>query len=331
MESGVADTLCAITISNVRSNPNKAWHTVLFMFSTDSGCLAMNTLHTFKLTAGASLLAACAVLTGCGGTNDEPAPTTSFVATAALGAVTGATCTATEIGSNRIFTALSATNTDGKVVVSGLPLNAGALLLDCSGGAYFDEATGLTKNLAASDKISTVLPKGATEVGVTPLTSLVAASVRQALAAAPAGSTLSNAQINAVAKSVAGVFAPGVDLLAPPTVVKNAADVAAISSNSAAGKYAAALAALSQLAKDQGTDQTQLTAALVSDMADGVIGDDLASIGITNYTDLTGSLNSAASTVTPTVTLPVRVTEDQAVVTPPVVTPPTSGGSGTGG
>jgi hypothetical protein len=290
----------------------------------------MKNIKIFTQTTTVSLLSVV-LLTACGGNHEDPAPTTSVVATAALGAVTGATCIANEIGTNRVYSAVSSTNADGKVVIEGLPVSAGAMLIDCHGGSYFDEATGQTKSLLATDVISTVLPKGATQVGVTPLTSLVAASIRQVLATAPAGSTISNAQLTAVSTSIASVFAPGIDLLAPPKVIKNAADVAAIAGNDPANQYAAALAGLSALAKAQGFDQTTLMQALVADVADGVIGDDLTTVGITDYADLSSGLDTAAAAIVPNVDVDVRATEDQAVVTPPVVTPPVSGGSGSGG
>ena len=280
---------------------------------------------------------AASVLVACGGGGSTAPATKSAKMTAALGALNGATCTATEIGSVpvRTFTASGTTNASGQVNFDGLPLDVGSLIVSCKGGSYFDEATGTTVTLLATDTIKSVLPAGSTETAVTPLTSLVASRVEQALVGKPAGTKVSAAEITQTATQIAAVFAPGVDLLAPPRVVASAADVAGITAGDSANKYAAALAGLSKLAKDSaGGDHLALLDTLLADVSDGVIGDDLAAdLGLANLSALNTALTQAVSdTVSPAV---AAATDDRATtgtVESPTTTPPTgTGGSGTGG
>jgi len=280
---------------------------------------------------------AASVLVACGGGGSTAPATKSAKMTAALGALNGATCTATEIGSVpvRTFTASGTTNASGQVNFDGLPLDVGSLIVSCKGGSYFDEATGTTVTLLATDTIKSVLPAGSTETAVTPLTSLVASRVEQALVGKPAGTKVSAAEITQTATQIAAVFAPGVDLLAPPRVVASAADVAGITAGDSANKYAAALAGLSKLAKDSaGGDHLALLDTLLADVSDGVIGDDLAAdLGLADLSALNTALTQAVSdTVSPAV---AAATDDRATtgtVESPTTTPPTgTGGSGTGG
>ena len=280
---------------------------------------------------------AASVLVACGGGGSTAPATKSAKMTAALGALNGATCTATEIGSvpARTFAATGTTNASGQATFDGLPLDVGSLIVSCKGGSYYDEATNTTVTLLATDTIKSVLPAGSTETAVTPLTSLVASRVEQALVGKPAGTKVSATEITEAATQIAAVFAPGVDLLAPPKVVTNAADVSAITAADSANKYAAALAGLSKLAKDNaGGDHLALLDTLVADVSDGVIGDDLAAdLGLANLSALNTALNQAVSaTVSPAVAESTSNRDTTGTVDAPVTTAPTgTGGSGTGG
>lgn len=270
------------------------------------------------------LVVAIGTLAACGG-GGGAARTVNFSATVAQGATVGATCTATEAvsgSSARTFSAAAPSNASGVVNFVNLPADVNSLIVSCTGGNYFDEATGTTKQSAT---VKSVLRAGATSVAVTPLTSLIASKVEQAVASSAAGSVVPVAQVDAVATQVASIFAPSINLLNPPRVITNAAEAASINSSDEANQYAAVLAGFSQLSADLGLDQADVVDALIADLADDVVGDDLNLVGasatVTNFQQLITELNESTTTVAPAAAQAVAANPDNTNTT---VTQPTT-------
>lgn len=241
-----------------------------------------------------SIISAAILLSACGGGGGSGTPTHSVTSTASLGALVGANCTAKDIRFGTSFT--GTTNSDGIVVFNGVPDSAGTLLVSCTGGSYFDEATKNTVSLTTT--LESVVPAGNNVAAITPLTNIVAALVKQAIANVT-NPSIAPADLNAVAKQVADVYAPGVDLLSPPKPVRSSADVTTIGNADNANRYAAALAALSQLASTAGKPLDQVVTAITSDVADGIIGNGLNAINVTSPAALATNLNTAQATITP--------------------------------
>lgn len=282
--------------------------------------------------SGLSIISAAVLLAACGGGGSSGATSHSVSSTASLGALVGASCTAKDI---RFATTYSGTtDSNGIVVFNGVPNTAGTLLVSCSGGQYYDEATDTTSTLVGT--LESVVAAGQTQAAVTPLTNIVASLVKTAIAGV-ANPSITPAQLAAVAKSVADVYAPGVDLLSPPKPVKSSADVATISNADNAGKYAAALAGLSKLANDNGKTLDVLTSAITNDVANGTIGDELSSIntnfsGANGLSNLNAALDSAQNSITPAAPPPAQGTRSSTgTTTSPEVTPNPTGATGATG
>lgn len=276
-----------------------------------------------------SAISAALLLAACGGGGSSGSTTHSVSSTASLGALVGATCTAKDIRFNTTFT--GTTNASGVVVFNGVPNSAGTLLVSCTGGNYYDEATNTTVPLAGT--LESVVPAGQSQAAVTPLTNIVASLVKTAIAGV-ANPSITPAQLAAVAKQVADVYAPGVDLLAPPKPVLSSADVTTLSNADNANKYAAALAALSKLAKTNGKTLDAVTTAITNDVADGTIGNDLQSInsgftGANGLANLNSALDQAQAAIAPSA--PPATRSNTGTTSSPEVTSNTTGATGATG
>ncbi len=212
------------------------------------------------------LIAAFAAACGGGGGGGGGGNTKALTGTGSLGAIIGATCRIA--AANNPNVQLSSAVTDSRGVVNfNLPNNTGPVIVVCTGGAFYDEASDTTKALG-SREVRAMVPGTRSSVAITPLTDLVAQFVLGA------GATITNDQIDRVAQQVSSYF--GVDdLLSPPQVVRNADDLDDFT-DSNAGVYAAVLAGLSDIgaARQTGGDAFTALELLRQDFEDQRLGDD---------------------------------------------------------
>ncbi|MEM8981844.1 MAG: VCBS domain-containing protein [Pseudomonadota bacterium] len=174
------------------------------------------------------------------------------------GLVDGATCDIAAVDSMGVVGASLATgiSSGGVVSFAGLVPVDGAALISCSGGTYVDEATGTV--LDAPDSRAVVNVTGDTVFTVSPLTEL---AVQLAEIAGDLNAALST--YNAAVGINFGV-AGDITTVAPTDLMTTAA------SNDDAGRYATALALISQLdANDTVAAAADVVTTLSADLADG--------------------------------------------------------------
>lgn len=257
-------------------------------------------MHT-KTFSFALALAATAVLGACGGGDggDNLSVGKTITGRVALGPVVGATCTVSNAGGAAIAgVGIQTTGDSGVFSLVNIPDAQFPVIVTCSGGNFYDEATNqIVANLA---NVRAVVPlnRASTDsttptVALTPLTSAAVA----AFLALPA-EFRNNAAAASANTEVANALAPGLDILSPPTAITSANQTL---TNSPADQYAVILAALSYLALDAGGDTAQATARFVNglsaDAADGKIdgaqdGTALSNIGYTDFASLIDAIES---------------------------------------
>lgn len=243
-------------------------------------------------------------------------PVTAVEIGVAKGAVSGATCTVSDPVNGIAYEtdpSLVTTDTSGVATfgIIGTIEPESVILVSCSGGTYFDEASGVTVDVPAGETIDSVVPStdvatGTAAVAVTPLTDIAA---EQVLALLEAGVPVDATTADDANAEVAALF--GIDdITAPPTVVNSTAptELGASGDLTDADAYAVALAALSYAAAELGTDPFSLTAAIAEDASDGTVDGTVDGVPVTvptstgeveAYTsldDLDESLDSAAVT-----------------------------------
>lgn len=221
----------------------------------------MNRLLSAIMAGSALALAACGGGGGGGGTSGK------FIdGTASLGALINATCRIA--AANNPGTTLTTARTDSRGEFRlEVPRALGAFLITCTGGQFFDEASG--QYIANTEEIRTLAPSDRTSVGITPLTDVIAEAVLRA------GGTITDDIIRNVAGQVGSFFGVS-DPLAPPQVVRSASDLQNLSGDNA-GVYAAVLAGLSDIGASLETGGNALTALrqLRTDVQDSRLGDQI--------------------------------------------------------
>lgn len=164
------------------------------------------------------------------------------------------------------------TGTDGRVSIYHTGLYSGPVIVTVNGGdqaEYFDEASGTWTALAQGENLHALSPVATGTVAVTPLTEI---AYRMALASNlfGNGASISAAAIDALNERVRNALAPELsDILTPPTLLdhKPGSGAGALGTGMA-DRYALRLAAMAQLAADQGSNIVQLMAALATDIVD---------------------------------------------------------------
>lgn len=182
----------------------------------------------------------------------------SLAAVYVHGLVDGAVCDIAAIDAMGVVnpSLASEVTSDGLVSFGDLVPVDGAALISCTGGTYVDEATGST--LDAPDTRAVVDVQGDAVFTVSPLTEIAVQL------AALAGDL--NAALTTYNESVGINFAigSGITETMPTDLVMTAA------SNDDAGRYATALALISQLdANDAGASAGEVIASLAMDLSDG--------------------------------------------------------------
>lgn len=180
--------------------------------------------------------------------------------------VDGATCEISAIDSNGAAVSpslASATTMQGSVSFPGLVPVDGAALISCAGGTYVDEATGVTLDAPNSRAVVDVTSDAT--FTVSPLTEI---ATQLAEAAGDLNTAISTHNL-----SVGVIFGIPNDISSGVTAIYATAptDLATTAAaDDAAGRYAIALALISQLdANDANADAAAIIAALATDLADG--------------------------------------------------------------
>lgn len=229
-----------------------------------------------RMVAATSVLVVCAgFVAGCGNDVASIATTVPVLnalsGTATKGQLRGATVTVYRLGADGIrgtAIATSTTGADGSYTIRGD--FAGPVAVVVTGGTYDDEATGEPVAMASDQELQTLLSSGAdqTEIGVTPLTTVAAA---QAVRNAGGGlaRAISDSNVN-----VARTFGlEGVDIVRTRATDLSRAPSAAPATDDGL-RYGLALAALTQVAKDNGLPPgrvVDLVKNIACDLSDGVI------------------------------------------------------------
>ena len=174
--------------------------------------------------------------------------------------VDGAACDISAVGADGAAgSALASGETsDGLVTFEGLvPVNGGALL-SCTGGTYVDEASGDT--LAAPLSRAVVDVTGDAIFTVSPLTEIAAALAEQ------------SGDLNQALSQFNGSVGVNFGVSENITEITPSDIAAAALANDEAGKYATALALISQLdATDATKTAAEVIAAIAADLVDGVL------------------------------------------------------------
>ncbi|WP_269619761.1 hypothetical protein [Zhongshania sp. BJYM1] len=237
----------------------------------------MKMFNSMRLRLLAAGILSASLLVGCGSDSSPNANTptvTNGSLTAALGALSGATCVVRNAAATALTTVT--TSADGTIALD-LETTDGdfPLIVSCTGGSYFDEANpdaaAFTPNTAT---IKSIVPNLATltsvgnNLAVTTLTDL-AVELYNSLPAGNKTVETALASLNEIVRVLApalGANGGGVNILAAPTPVSSGTSVVP---NSPAGLYASYLAGLAQIAKDKGVSPGTLGAQLAASVAAG--------------------------------------------------------------
>lgn len=245
--------------------------------------------------AAAAMGGAAIVVAGCSSSN-EPSPFENTVsATAALGALAGATCVLDLLPASDGFTPSAVTGPDGVARFSPAILESGPFQLTCSGGEYYNEATGAMVSFQNKQLRSIVTQResaGPLGVAVTTATDLMVAALADPLTEADAALI-----VDAMTEVAIALGFPNLNLMLPPQVVN--ADNRAITNGAAPGLYAVLLAGLAQLADDIGLTPDELGAKLREDVVAGQpVGTSLIGTGgITSAADFLVQLDAAVNAI----------------------------------
>jgi hypothetical protein len=233
----------------------------------------MQMLNKMRLKLLVAGLLSTTVMVGCGSDkpeNDAPVAT-PFGVTAALGALSGASCDLINAGGTIL--ANVTTTIDGTV-----PVNIQArdsdfpIIVECSGGNYFDE--GLESSQPNTTTIKSLIPTRAAltavadNLAVTTLTDL-AVELFKSLPASEKTSAAAVASLDEIVRVLApalGANGGGLNILSAPSPVTSSGTQV---SDTPAGKYAAYLAGLALVAKDKGTNAAGLGQLLAGQVSAG--------------------------------------------------------------
>lgn len=238
-----------------------------YQWYLDGAVIAGATSSSYTLTSGegGGLVTVVVRFTDMGGLRETVESSAVVVQAAfALGAlyvhglVDGATCDISAVDSMGVAGAPlgSGTSSNGSVSFGNLVPLTGTALIACTGGTYVDEATGNTLDAPITRAVVNVDLDAV--FSVTPLTEL---AVQLAEMAGDLNAALST--FNAAVATNFNV-ASDITTTAPTDLATTAAE------NDDPGKYATALALISQLdANDPGASAAEIVAALSADLADG--------------------------------------------------------------
>jgi hypothetical protein len=233
----------------------------------------MQMLNKMRLKLLVAGLLSTTVMVGCGSDkpeNDAPVAT-PFEVTAALGALQGASCSI--VGATGTIFKSATTDDSGQVsVIIDARVRDFPVIISCSGGSYFDEATNaLVDNVGSIKSVvpnRAVLDSLAKKIAVTTLTDL-ATTLYQSLPPENRTAETALASLTEVVRILApalGENGGGLNILAAPTVV---ASPGIALDGTPAGKYAAYLAGLALVAEENGKTAAQLGQVLAEQIATG--------------------------------------------------------------
>lgn len=201
----------------------------------------------------AALLASIAIV-GCGGDSSSNKTRVNYQATVAHGAVVGAECRVLDKDGVQVLDETFTTDENGQVDITGsVPKNSFPIKVSCSGGTYYNEATG--QPVALVGELRSIVPDKDTltqvgqKVAVTPLTDLAVELFDKTPAANkdPVAAKQALEEVRKVLAPSLGV--DGTDLLQAPTPVKSQQDTV---DGTLEGQYAAYLAGLAKTANEDG-------------------------------------------------------------------------------
>lgn len=213
-----------------------------------------------------------AAMSACGGGGVSGSPgevveTKPITIGASLGAIVGARCEIAPVNNPSNVISSGFTASDGGITL-GVPASTGPVLVTCTGGQFYDEASDAFITLTTP--VRSIAPSNASRVAVTPLTDLAAIVV---ISAADTD-TIDDTDINNVVSQIGSFFAVP-DILSPPQIVNSADDLTTLSSNGA-GVYAAVLAGLSDIGASMGGGNAQTALeTLRNDIADRNLGGEI--------------------------------------------------------
>jgi len=209
------------------------------------------------------------LLAGCGSETTDETTESTICGTGTKGPLGNATVVVYQLnsdGSRGEVLATASTASDGSFTASGNI--SGPVAVVVTGGSYIDEATGQTVQNDEAEELVTLLAEGADEenIGVTALTTIAAARASENAAIGLAQA------IAAANQEVADLFGlSGIDIAR--TRVDDLTDPNEdVDADSAETQYGLIIAAISQVAKDNGLTPDQvmdLIANMADDFSDG--------------------------------------------------------------
>lgn len=234
-----------------------------------------------RWTIRATLAGATLLLFGCGGGSETTQPAGGAINGAvAKGPVSGAAVVAFSISGGTTGSQLGAATSDAQGKFT-LPIGsyAGAVMLQVSGGAYTDEATGSRMTMQPGDVLTAVVPAvtaGATVSGIqiTPLTSMAQArALNMTGGMTPANIATANGALGSYFSVGDILHTVPMDPLAPGSGAGATQD---------AKNYGICIAAMSEYAKGIGmtTSSSGIVTAMMKDASDGVMNGMMGSTAI---------------------------------------------------
>lgn len=246
-----------------------------------------------RLVFAASSLAAIGLAACGGGTSTTGAATGTISGSVILGPVSGASVRAYAVTGGTMGAQVGGGTTDaaGHFTFS-IGHYAGPVMIQASGGAYADEATGTTMTVGDGDVLACAIPSVAadattTGIQVTPLTSMAHARVHHMVGG------ITDANIDAANAAVADYFATHDILHTAPMDPTVAGSGAAASQD--ARNAGMAIAAMSRYALGLGmTSSSAIVTALMNDASDGTMDGRMSGAPVTMGGGMMGGTTMAA-------------------------------------
>ncbi|MGD0282470.1 MAG: hypothetical protein ABSB95_08930 [Dissulfurispiraceae bacterium] len=226
---------------------------------------------TISVTAAGYTAQTTTALLSCGTTataNVSLVPSTVIAGNVAKGPITGSTVNFFALntdGSNGSLLGNTTTDSRGNYSVTMTSAPTAPFLAEASGGSYVNEVTGAVDALLSTDKLTAVLPAGATLATVTPLTHMAATRARVLMAS---GMALATA-VDASNVGVAQQYSLSDILGTLPVAADDATQIQ--TANREQRNYGLVLAGITQEAVNLNVRPIDLAAALATDMEDGIL------------------------------------------------------------